>query len=69
MKKQQEIMKKARIETSIQAKIERDRISHNINLATKKLAAKEFMNKKNKREMKMYKNEKKRAKNLWLVRW
>lgn len=64
MKQRQEFMKKARIEAQIQAKIEKDRIMTNISTATKKLAMKEFMDTKNKKDMKMYKAERKRAQQL-----
>ena len=65
-------------EAQIQAKIERERIMNNINTATKKLAMKEFMNtylsyinhnnpfihRKSKKDMRLYKLERKKAKNL-----
>ena len=37
---------------------------NNVDLATKELAAKEFMNSNSVRDMKLYKNERKRAKSL-----
>lgn len=37
---------------------------NNINTATKKLAMKEFINPKSKRDLKLYKNEKRKVKSL-----